>query len=63
MPAPRAYALAYRLGAYQSVIGAIWRAQQARETQDQASVPREMSAAEWLTRYPQHLEKARRERG
>lgn len=63
MPAPRAYALAYRLGAYPSVIALRWRTQQARKTQEVASAPREMSATEWLARYPQHLETARRERG
>jgi hypothetical protein len=62
MPAPRAYALAYRLSAYQGVVAARWRTEQARKTQERASVPREMSAADWLAMHPQHLEKVRRER-
>jgi len=63
MPAPRAYAYAYRLSAYQGVVAARWRMQKAEAAQELASVPREMSAAEWLARYPQHLEEARAARG
>lgn len=53
MPAPRAYALAYRIGAYESVMRVRFRAQHARKTAPAG--PTEMKASQWLAQNPQAL--------
>lgn len=52
MPAPRAFALAHRIGAYQGVMQVRFRAQHAKKTSAAASGPQEMKAGQWLAQNP-----------
>jgi len=53
MPAPRAYSLAYRISAYETVTRARLRAQHVKKTAPAG--PREMKASQWLAQNPQAL--------
>lgn len=52
LPAPRAYALAYRINAYQGLIRGRWLAQEAEKTPAVPSGPQEMKGGEWLATRP-----------
>jgi hypothetical protein len=54
MPAPRAYSLAYRISAYESVTRARLRARHAKKAAPAG--PQEMKASRWLAQNPRALE-------
>jgi hypothetical protein len=55
LPASRAYALAYRINAYQGLIRGRWLAQEA-EKPPTPSGPQQVKASEWLAQRPQVLD-------
>ena len=56
MPAPRAYSLAYRISAYETVTRARLRARHAKQNASRPTCPQEMKASQWLAQNPRALE-------
>jgi hypothetical protein len=60
MPAPRVYALAYRINAYQGLIRARWLAQRDERTPPRPSGPAQLRSSEWLAQRPDVLKQISR---